>query len=312
MTTVSTFNRVGIREDLTDLIDMISPTETPFYTKADKSVTVNQSYHEWQTDALASADGSNAVVEGDDAVDNAAAATTRLGNYVQTSDKVVRVSTRVERVDKAGRAKEMAYQEMKRGLELRRDIETILLQNQARSAGSSSTASLVGSVLSWIDTNTSFGATGGDGSAGSTARTDGTQRALQESMILDVLQAAWTAGGAPDVIMVGPYNKRKISTEFTGISTAMREVTSKKVISAVDLYESDFGTLSIIPNRFQRARDALILQMDKWGIGFLEPLGAQDLAVTGLSRRRQLWGTYTLESRNEAASGGVFDLTTTN
>jgi hypothetical protein len=136
-------------------------------------------------------------------------------------------------------------------------------------------------------------------------------RAFTESQLKSVLQAIWNSGGKRDIIMVGGFNKQVFST-FTGRATPTEDTKAKKIVAAVDAYESDFGRLKIVPNRFQRARDVLILQMDMWAVAYLNGrrMVSIPLAKTGDSDRRQMLSEYALVSRNEKASGGVFDLTT--
>ena len=290
--TFETFDAKGNREDLLDVIYNVSPTDTPFTT----GVPVENAQavlHEWQTDSLADA-AANAVAEGDDATTDAAAATTRLSNTCQIMDKVARVSGTQETVKKGGRVSEMDYQIAKRSLELLRDLEfNVVGVNNAEVTGSSGTARELGSITAWITTNTSNGTSGSDGSLGNTARTDGTDRAFTESLLQAVLQSCFTNGGDPDCIMVGAFNKRGISG-FSGNAT--------RAVSA------EHGLLEIIPNRFSRAGDALVIQKDMWAIAFLRQFRLYDLAKTGDSERKQLLLEATLESRNEAASGAVWDI----
>ena len=151
--TFTTYDAVGNREDLSDVIYRIDPTDTPFMTacEREKATAVN---HEWHTQALAAVDTSNAKLEGDDAITVAATPTVRLGNLCQISDKVVRVSGTQRAVEHAGRDDELEYQEMLKGLELKRDMESILVgTNQAKAAGAEgSTPRKLASVLSWIKT----------------------------------------------------------------------------------------------------------------------------------------------------------------
>ena len=308
--TFDTYDAIGIREDLQDVIYSISPTETPFMSSAARE-QVKNTFHEWQTDALAAAVTNNAVIEGDDATLDAASATSRIGNYTQIMDKTVVITGTQESVDKAGRASELAYQIAKKSKELKRDIETTLLTNQARAAGNSTTARTFGSIGAWIATNDNLAGDGTSPTAnnGSDARNDGTQRALTEDMLKDVIKNVWNAGGNPSVVMVGPFNKQKISG-FTGGSTRFDASEDKTLYTSIDVYSSDFGDLEVVPNRFSRDRDALVLDMDYWSVGFLRDFTMHELAKTGDAEKRQLLVELTLISRNEAASGGVFDLTT--
>lgn len=310
----STFSAVGNREDLTDAIYRIDPTDTPFWTgiEREKADAVN---HEWQTQALAPASSSNAQLEGDDSyAADAATATARLGNICQISRKVPRVTGTQRVVDHAGRGDEMDYQKMLKGMELKRDIESILLANTAKVTGNSSTARKLASVLSWITTNTDKGGgTGADPTAadGSIARVDSaTQRAFTEAQLKNVLQKIWIAGGKPGTVMVGAFNKQAASL-FTGRGTPMQDQTDRKVTAVVDVYESDFGRLKLVPNRFMRTRDALVLQMDMWAWAPLpgRSMVSFPLAKTGDTDAATILAEATLVSRNEKASGGIFDLT---
>ena len=158
---------------------------------------------------------------------------------------------------------------MLKGLELKRDIETVLVgTNQAKNAGNSTTARLTASVLSWIKTNTSKGRAAPTGRGRRHRHPRRRWRAPSEANLKSVLKAIWDAGGKPDTIMVGGFNKQVFST-FTGRATPTEETKSKKIVASVDVYESDFGTLKVVANRFQRPQDVLVLQLDMWALGHL-------------------------------------------
>jgi hypothetical protein len=311
--TFATYEAIGNREDLSDVIYRIDPTDTPFISASEreKATAVN---HEWQTQALAAADNTNAQLEGDDANTNSVTATSRLGNICQISTKVARVTGTQRAVDHAGRDDELAYQEMLKGLELKRDMETIMVgTNQNKNTGNDTTARKTAGVISWIKSATSKGSGGSDPAAadGTGTRTDGTQRAFTEANLKSVLNTIWTNGGKPDQIQVGAFNKQVFST-FTGRATQIEPVAPKKIIAAVDTYESDFGVLKVIPNRFMRSRDVLVLQMEMWAIAYLNGrrMVSVPLAKTGDSDRRMMLSEYAVVARNEKSSGGVFDNTT--
>lgn len=306
--TFDTYDSVGEREDLSDVIYSISPTDTPFISSAAKT-KATAVLHEWQTDALAAAVTNNAVIEGDEATLDAVSATTRLSNSSQIMDKTVVITGTQESVDKAGRASELAYQIAKKAKELKRDMEATVTGNIAEVTGGSSTARKMGTLGSWIETNDVFGAGGASGTAGNTARTDGTQRAFTEAQLKSVIKSVWNEGGEPSMIMVGPFNKQKLSG-FTGNSTRFDAGADATLYTSVDVYASDFGQLQVVPNRFSRDRDAYVLDMNYWGIAFLRDFTMHELSKTGDSEKRQLLVEATLESRNEAASGMVADLTT--
>jgi len=316
--TFTKYDATGNREDLEDVIYDISPTETPFLSSAGR-VKAKATFHEWQTDALTAA-AANKQLEGNDATGNTLAATTRYGNYTQISTKIVVVSGTQEAVNKAGRDSELKYQIAKKGKELKRDMEFALTQNQASYAGSESTARALGSVESWM-----FSVSGNvvDGTGGTTpayssgvsAPTDASSTntiSFTEARLKTVIQACWTDGGDPKVIMVGPFNKTKASA-FAGIATLYKDVPGKKqatVVGAADVYVSDFGEHMIVPNRFQRDRTALVLDMDYWKVATLRPIQQIMLAKTGDSEKREMLVEYTLVASNPNASGKVADLKT--
>jgi hypothetical protein len=311
MAIYNAYDAVGQREDLTDVIYNISPTETPFMSSIGKT-KATAVYHEWQTDSLAAATTANAAVEGADASDATLSPTTRLGNYTQILQKTIKVSGTLDAVNKAGRKSEKAYQLAKASQELKRDLETILLSNQGRDAGSSNSgARKMGSLLSWIKTNSSAQTNGGDPTTiGVSARTDGNTRTFTEALLKEVVAEVFVSGGSPSVLMVGAAGKQKVSS-FAGIGETRFNVTGAKpstIIGAADVYVSDFGNMAVVPNRFMRTRDALILDPEYAAIAYLRPFMTNELAKAGDSDKTQVLVECTLEVKNEAAHGGVFDL----
>ena len=312
--TTSNYDAIGNREDLSDVIYDISPTETPFISGISK-VAATATNHEWQTDTIGAASSTNAVIEGNDATTTAAIPSVRLGNYTQISDKVPRVTRTQRQVQSAGRGDELDYQIMKMSKLLKNDMESALLANKAKAVGSESVARELAGIESWLATNTNLGATGvaptGDGTD---ARTAGTPRALDETFLKSVLESCYNSGGNPDTIMVGAFNKQAMSS-FVGGGTsgpAQRTVdgNSKSVTAAIDIYVSDFGSLTVVPNRFQVQESMLVLEMDMWAMATLADFEENPIAKTGDSDRVQILSEYTLEARNEASSGIVADLTT--
>ena len=313
---VLTFGMVGIREDLTDTITRVDPTETPFYSAADKRKVMAQ-YHEWQTDSLAAANGSNKAIEGDDATLEARSPTVRVGNRCQISDKVYGVSGSAQAARTAGRQNELGFIRMKAGLELRRDMETILTGSQASSAGATATGAALGALENWLSSNyngnSGAGTTPGFSSGNVGAVVDSTVTAtFVESDLQTLLQTIWEAGGDPDVIMLGAFNKRQAS-KFAGIATQYRDnpqVGPGVTIGATDVYVSDWGEVAFVPNRFSRGRTVLALQMDMFGVGMYRPMTTHTLAKTGDSEKEQMLCEYTLIVDNEKSSGKVTDRAT--
>ena len=307
-----TTNAVGNREDLSDVIYRISPTDTPFLSGIERE-TADAVYHEWQTQALASAISTNAYLEGDVETADAATATVRLGNYTQISKKIPAVTGTQQAVDHAGRGDEMAYQEMLKGLEIKRDLESAMLAStSARAAGNTTTIRRAAPVNAWITTNKSLTSTSSISGDGTDISTDSdTTRAFTESLLKTVLQQAWTQGGKPDMIFCGAFNKQQFST-FQGRSSAIQDAADKKITAAVTAYESDFGTLKVVADRFQKANCVYAFQMDMWAVAYLrgrrmvsEPLGRVGDAIW-----KHIITEWTLVSRNEKASARIGDLTT--
>ncbi len=309
--TFLTFSAVGNREDLTDKIYNISPVDTPFSGRIPKT-KATAVLHEWQSDSLAAATA-NAVIEGDDT--NASytwtsvTATTRLTNRCQISRKDAIVSGTQDAVNKAGRDREIVYQLVKRSKELKRDVETVLTGNQAVVTGGATTARQLRSLCGWYTTNGARGASGVAGTT-TTAATDGTVRALTEALVKSEIQKTFSQGGEVDLIMCGPFNKTVISG-FTGNNTRMQDTSDKRLATAIDVYESDFGTHRVVANRFSRERDVHLLTTDLWALATLRPMFTKDLATQGDNEKAIILVEYTLESRNEAGSSIVADCTTT-
>ncbi len=313
--TFTRYSAIGIREDLSNVIYNISPEETPFISNIGRE-NVKNTYFEWQTDSLAAASAANASVEGDDISSfSAVNPTTRVGNYTQISTKNVIISGTLESVDKAGRRSELTYQLAKLGAELKRDMEAALLANQASVAGNTTTARRTAGLPAWLTSNTSVGTGGADPTVGSTptaARTDGTQRAFTETLLKEVVAEVWTSGGTPKMLMVGAFNKQAASA-FSGIATKFRDVPAgqqAQIIGAADVYVSDFGTINIVPNRFQRARDAFVVDPEYASLAILRPIQQTELAKTGDAEKRLMLVEYGLKVSNQAAHGIVADLTT--
>ena len=310
--TFQTFTAIGNREDLSDIIYNISPTETPFISSIGKEKATGV-LHEWQNDSLRAA-AANAQVEGDEIAFTAVVPTTRVNNRTQISRTSVIVSGTQDTVNSAGRNNELAYQISKSSKELKRDMEVVLTANQSRAAGGAAAARTTAGLPSWIQANTSVGTNGANGAVGGvdtpgTLRTDGTQRAFTEAQLKDVVKQCWDSGGDPSMIMLGSFNKQKLSG-FTGGSTKMTQADDKKLVAAIDIYESDFGSMTVVPNRFSRSRDCFVIQPDMWAVAYLRDFQMLDLAVTGDAQKKAMLAEYTLVSKNEAASGAVFDLTT--
>lgn len=311
--TATTYATIGIREDLSDKIYRITPEETPFTTNIG-SAKATATYHEWQTQALASAVDTNANLEGDDATLDAQNLTTRVGNRTQIADKTAVVAGTVDVVNKAGRGKEMDLQVVLKGLELARDIEMQMLSNKASNAGAAGTARVSAGMESWITTCASRGSGGsGGGFSGGTvsAPTDGTQRAFTETLLKAAHLGAFNAGGKPNQLYMSGGQKQVFSA-FAGIAQIRHDTGADgpaTIVGAADVYVGDFGKLTAIPHPYGvRSRTVLGIDPRMVAKATLRPMQDKPLATNGDNTKRQLLEEYTLEVRNEAAHFVVADL----
>ena len=308
--TFDSYDAVGIREDLEDVIYDVSPEETPFYSKCGKVKAAN-TLHEWQTDALRSST-TNAHIEGDATSADARSATTRLGNYTQIFKNAVVIPDTDEGLVKAGRAKEIAYQVLKTAKEQKLDIEKALFDNNARVAGSSSAARELAGAPSWIVTNIdeASDATAATGD-GTDARTDGTAAAFSQARFDNVMQDIWESGGKPDSVYLSAF-QMNVALGFTGNNNQRSTIRAEdeRVIKHMDVYVTPWGTVEFVPSRENRSKDVFVMQDDMWAVGVLRPTKNVALAKTGDATTRQVTTELTLICKNEKASGAVFDCTT--
>lgn len=295
----------GNREDLVDTVYDISPTDTPVLTALPRS-KAKAVLHEWTTHALAAA-AANEKIEGDDATIDAATAKTRLNNRTVISNKVAGVTKTQQAVDKVGMQDALAEEVGYKMAEIKRDMELMLCANNAKVAGNDTTAREAAGFPTWILNAVAVGANPtGDGSD---TATDGTQRALTESQLLDASKLAYDDGGSPSLLVVGTFNKRVISG-FSGNQTRNTDASAKKLINSVSVYEDDFNTLKVVADRFSRSRDALGIDTEYAKVAYLRSFDTWDLAVTGSSMRKQIEVEWTLEMCNPDAHFIIRDLTT--
>ena len=313
--TFTTFDAKGIREDLSNVITNIAPEETPYMSNIGRE-SISNSLFEWQTDTLASA-AANKQLEGDDVTSfDSVTATVRLQNYAQISRKTIVLSATEETVNKAGRRSELAYQIAKRSAELKRDQEFSMLNGAVAAAGNTTTARGTASLQAFIKTNYDMQTNGANPSYTTVptgARSDGNVRTFTETILKNVIQQVWTAGGTPKILMTGPVNKQRVSG-FSGIASSRFNIDGgarpATIIGAADIYVSDFGNVQVVPNRFQRERDAFVIDPDYAKVTTLRPYQQVELAKTGDAEKRMLiveWGHKVLA---ENAHGIAADLIT--
>ena len=302
--TYLTTSDVGRREDLSDIIYRISPTQTPTLSRSAKAKATN-TLHEWQVQELAAVATTpwNAQAEGDDASAKAVTVTARLTNRTQISTKTVIVSGSEQASNTAGVKDMLGYQLSLASLEIKRDMEAGLTQSDVTATSPRQSRGLRGWVVDNVNRN------GGTLASytGNTGYSTGTLRSFVESQVKDVLQQQYTAGGMPDTLMLPPALKQTFSG-FTGNATRMDKSEDAKLYAAVDFYVSDFGTLEAVPNRFMATRDVFSLQSDMLAVAYFRPFFTKELAATGDAEKRELIVEYTLECRAPKAHGAIYDV----
>jgi len=307
--TYQTYTAAGRREDLSNTIYNISPSDVPFMSMIGRSKATN-TLVEWQIDSLSAA-AHNAQIEGNEYTFSTVSPTTRLSNHTQISSKTVMISGSQQAANNAGRDSEMALQLAKNSKSLKRDMETVLTQNVAGTAGTASAARKTGGLETWTSSNVSRGSgspVGSGGGAGAAPVDAGTKRAFTETILKAVIQATYSSGGDPSVLMVGPFNKGVVSG-FGGRTSARQMIGATKIQAAADLYASDFGDLKVIPNRFQRETSAFVLDPEFWSVAYYRDFKQEDVAKTSDATKKALLVEYALIAKNEAASGICADLT---
>ena len=311
--TNQTYDVSTIREDLDAALASISPTETIFMSSIGTR-NVDNTYFEWsEVDLAAAAD--NRAVEGDAATNSAPTNAVRKGNYTQISTKTVEVSSTNQAVNGVADAQTVAKQVAYKLSEMKRDMEKMLLDNVAASAGTASTARQTAGLPAFLTTNTSRGTSGADGTTSGTgsagypdaAATDGTKRNITETLLKGVIADCWDAGAEPSVVLCGSSQKQTISG-FTGNATRYKEAEDSKLNAAIDVYISDFGELQIVPARHIRARDVFVLDPNYAAVAYLQTAKQEPLAKNGLSERRLISAEYGLQVTSEKAHGVIADV----
>ena len=323
--TRQTYGAIGIREDLSNIIYNISPTDTPFLNGVGRGSCDNTNF-EWQTDELKGT-AANRQVEGWDYASTAATEPRRLSNYTQISATQVQSSGTAESVDFAGRKSTQAYQLAKRAKEMKRDMESMLLDATVKAVGAAAVARATASFGTWIGTSAilttpilnmttllglvNVGATGNypDGTTGPAA--GGAVTAVSLAGINDLVARIWTQGGTPDTILCPATVKQTISSAGVGGAVVADPIGNNSggkaitAVNAVDVLVTDFGTFKVIPDRFMPATQMNIIDFDLWSIDYLRPFQTETLAKTGDSMKQLLIAEYGLRAKNGVGSGQI-------
>lgn len=316
--TFDSYDAVGNREDLQDKIYMVSPEKTPIVSSI-RRFSATQRIHEWQRDALATPNKDNAVIEGDDRTGSSLTATDRVANTVQLFDKTVVVSTTQEKTKSAGRSSEMKYQVSKAMVELKRDVEAMVVSDNVAVQGNSTTARKSAGLGALIYTNISHGGAGATpahtSGLATTAQTAGTNRTFTETLLKTVLQSVFTNSGEfATLISLTPSHKVTFSG-FAGIAVNRYQVQKGKqgvIVGGADVYMSDFGELTVVPNYIQGTANqnaAFVLNPEYMGIAYLGGYKSEPLAKTGHTTKELVSVEGTLVVTSEKAQGAVKNLT---
>ena len=299
-----TYSATADKEDLSNIIYNISPMQTPFMSSIGTRNVKNVVF-DWQTEVLPTP-SSSGELEGFELSRSAAQATVRESNVCMISKRDATVSGSQEVSDAAGKRSEMAHQLALMAKALKRDMEEALCQNGAKTTGNATTARVTGGFESWVETNVSRGS-GGSGAGNGAAPVDGTQRALTEDLLKDVLQLSFENGGEPSLAICGPHNKQIISG-FTGRSQARQMIDANTVEASVSIYSSDFGELQIVPSNRSRERSLLLVDPEYAKVAYLRNFQTVDIATIGDAETKMIVAEYGLEVSNEKAHGIVADL----
>jgi hypothetical protein len=319
-----TFNEVGTREDLSDLITNISPTDTVFTNMLRKD-KANNTLTEWQMDSLRAAN-TNARLEGDTAPTATFTPTVRVQAYTQIFSDSASVSGTEMSTTKAGRGKDsLAYTITKKTKEIKRDKEWAYVNQAVQAAGSTTVGRKTRGLAGWIDSNYSIG-TDADmpAFADNTARTPDGERALTEALLKSVVQQVFSAGGDPDIIMTNPIQRQVISG-FANVGTSTspqstRDVGTKRLVSTISIYESDFGDMKIVANRFQdqtagastyvaNQGTVYVMESGRFADAMLRPWFVKDLPANGDFEAKQIISESALKVDSNKAHGSIRDLT---
>lgn len=321
----------NMKEDVSKIITNISPEDTPCLSmfRDDKAHNTKK---EWLQHSLQAA-GANAHLDGEafgaNVTNDNTNAPARLGNYIQIPMKQWSIGDQAEAVSKYGRDRDYALQMAWKGAEIKRDIELAINANTAAAAAGGSGATSAG-IPVWIRTNDDLGVGGASGALNNTtygepttARTDGTLRALSEATFLATIANAWIAGGKPDCVPLYPTLKQRVSGYlFGGGGANPRSATQNQdhgskinsgvtAVGAVDVYVSDFGKIALIPNRFMRSRDVPILTKNLWKVAWIRKYRHKRLAPRGASEEGMLIADFTLMALAENGNGMVADVDST-
>ncbi len=305
----------GNREDLSDVLWDVSPTETPGIT-AMKKGTATATAHDWLTDALEDP-ALNAHIEGDDAAPVDAAPRTRLSNFTQIFKKHAVVTGTQEKVLKGGGIKsEMAYQVARRMKAIKRDCEHAVFGavsgGGAKEAGDDTTARRMGNFRSYMEDPSFIGGPGFVAPTGNGVDlgTAGTDRLFTEEILVEGLAQLWEqSGGNENILALMGKNQRAHFSTFDSSNTRYVTTDDRKLVASIDVYDGDFHTVTAAPDRFCDIQNVLLMDPEYAKMCDLRAISSKDLAVLGDSTRKEIVWETTLEVCNPLAHVWINDLT---
>lgn len=313
--TVLTTAAIGNREELDNIVSMITPTDTPIYSMAGKDKLASK-HPEWEIEALR-APRENAQPEGGEFDFDAQVAPTRVGGRTQIFRDTWIYSGTQQAVDNAGNQEKAAKAKVKAGINVRKDMELAIVTN---TASVNTDPRYMGGLPSWLTTNVSRngGSNGGFVTSDTTAETTGTQRAMTKAMIDTVAQSGYNAGANFSDLVLSPYNKSVFvtfmsDTNVAAFRYAASDTGKNTIVGTADIYEGPFGKLTVKPNRVMAnsaavARRAFFIDPEMVSWGSLRPIGEKDTSATGDSEKGVILGEGCLKVRNEAGLGMIADL----
>lgn len=306
----ATFNSSRVREQLMDRIWNVSVSETPTLALIGKQ-NVEGPFVEWLTDSFR-AGASNKVEQGNTSTPTARTNVSRYSNRTQISEDVMSITGTQEAVEKAGGKSEVALQETKAMVEVKKDIEFGVLQNTTAIAAASGTAPQSRGFLGFIATNTSMGSGGANPAPlSNTAPTDGTTRAFTETLLKDVLKLMFD-NGSPDmdsIYALIPSAQRTTFDGFLAGQTRFDKAEDKSLTATLEVYIGPFGRVKAVNARHMRSREVFLLNREYAKLGVLRRMSAKPLGVRGDAEERLINCEWTLIVNNEKAHGAIRDLT---
>lgn len=301
---ISDASSTVIREELSDVITNIDPTETTFISNIPKGKSSSYK-HEWITDTLASA-ALNQQSEAASASYTNATIGTRKASYITNSTKWFSISDLLEEMDSVQRANTIAYRTAACLKELSRDIEYTLI-NEA--TGSTSDPFKTYGLKYYLPTGGAGGATNAYNFGG-----QATSNLLTEDLYRARCQAAWTQGGKVDMVLCTAAQKVKVDA-FNGANrlTVNMDSGDKKVVNVVDMVETSFGVQRIYLNRNILADSTyydymFFLQKDLWKYLTVMPIKTEKLGKTGTFQVYQIQTAYNMEAKQEKGSACISNL----